>query len=184
MVTPSERQAALAATSVWWFGLVSGITFLVLGFIILSFEDVSLLTVSILIGLSFLFAAFSWLIAAIVSSWWFIIGSVIAFCAAFVAFVYPGETLTVLGLLLGWFLLIAGIFDVFAALANRRRELWWAVLLQGIIMIALGVWAVGEDDRSVFLLLTLTGVYCVIRGIGDILGAFLIRKVRHELEAA
>jgi uncharacterized membrane protein HdeD (DUF308 family) len=184
MVTPSERQAALASTSLWWFGLVTGTIFLVLGFLILSFSEVSLLTVSILIGLAFLFTAFSWFVAAIIVSWWFVIGAVLAFCAALVAFVYPGETLVVLGLLLGWFLLIAGILDVLSSLVHRHRELWWAGLIQGLVMLALGVWAVGEDDRSVFLLLTLTGVFCVIRGVGDILTGFMLRRVRHELEAA
>lgn len=184
MLTAEERQAAIGVTSLWWLGVVTGILYLILGFVVLSFDTQSLLTVSILIGISFLFSALSYFIAAVLESWWFAVGGILAFIAGVVAFAYPNETLVVLGLLLGWTLLIAGILDIVGSLTNRARELWWLGLVQGIVMMVLGVWAVGEDDRSVFLVLTLTGIYCVVRGVGEIMNAFLLRRVRHELQAA
>ena len=183
MTLAAERRQVEHLGSLWWLGVLVGILYLFLGFFILSFDADSLLAVSILIGISFLFTSFAWLTVGMLqrqARWWFAIGGILAFVAAIVAFVYPGETLVVLGLLLGWFLLIAGIVDIVDAIMSRDRDLWWVELLQGIAMVVLGVWAAGEDTRSVFLLVTLTGVFCVIRGIGDILGAFLLRRATRE----
>jgi uncharacterized membrane protein HdeD (DUF308 family) len=182
----AERRRTEHLGSLWWLGVLVGILYLFLGFFILSFDADSLLTVSILIGISFMFTGFAWLTVGMIqrqARWWFAIGGILAFVAGIIAFAYPGETLVVLGLLLGWFLLVAGIVDIVDALASRDRDLWWVGLLQGIAMLIIGVWAAGEDTRSVFLLVTLTGVFCVIRGIGDILGAFLLRRAARELAA-
>ena len=186
MLSSAERESAKAVSSLWWLMLVTGILFLILGFIVLSYSTTSLATVSILIGISFLFTGVTWLIAGFMYQemrWWYLIGGALGVIAGIIAFAYPSETLTVLGLLLGWFLLVAGVVDVTVALMNRHTEHWWLTLIQGLIMLVLGVWAAGEDNRSVFLLLTLTGIFCVIRGIGEIIAAFALRKVKHELQA-
>ncbi len=186
MLTPYERGAAEATSRLWWLGLITGILFLILGFIVLSYDADSLTTVAILIGVAFIFTGVSWLVGASQVpelKWWFIIGGILALIAGIITFAYPSKTLLVLGLLLGWFLLVAGVVDIVVALMHRHHDLWWLTLLQGIIMFALGVWAAGEDDRSVFLLLTLTGVFCVIRGIGEIITAFGLRSVKHDLRS-
>jgi uncharacterized membrane protein HdeD (DUF308 family) len=187
MQSPEDRKNFVAATSLWWLGILTGIVFLVLGFVVLSYDAGSLLAVSVLIGISFLFTGLTWLIAGVTQHemrWWFLVGGALALIAGIIAFAYPDETLVVLGLLLGWFLLVAGIIDIVGALANRDAELWWLGLVQGLLMLVLGVWAAGEDGRSVFLVLTLTGIYCVLRGVGEILTAFLVHKVREEAQVA
>jgi uncharacterized membrane protein HdeD (DUF308 family) len=186
MLSSAERESAKAVSGLWWLTLITGLLFLILGFIVLSYDTASLATVAILIGVSFLFTGASWLLAGFMHAemrWWYLIGGALGVIAGIIAFAYPEETLVVLGLLLGWFLLVAGVIDVVVALANRHTEHWWLTLIQGLLMFVLGVWAAGEDDRSVFLLLTLTGIFCVIRGIGEIVVAFALRKVKHELQA-
>ncbi|MGI9540366.1 MAG: DUF308 domain-containing protein [Miltoncostaeaceae bacterium] len=42
----------------------------------------------------------------------------------------------------------------------------------------------GEPDRSVLLLTTIVGIFCVIRGIVDIVRAFRLRSIGKELRAA
>jgi len=54
----------------------------------------------------------------------------------------------------------------------------------GIVMFGLGAWAVREDERSVILLVTIVGVYCLLRGMMMIIAAFLLRKIKRELQAA
>jgi uncharacterized membrane protein HdeD (DUF308 family) len=186
MLTPAQRDVAETVSRYWWLNLITGILFLILGFIVLSYDADSLLTVSILIGVSFVFTGVAWLFMAghvPDMKWWYIVGGILAIIAGIITFAYPDETLVVLGLLLGWFLLIAGVIDVVVSLTNRDRDLWWLGLIQGIIMFVLGVWAAGEDNRSVFLLLTLTGIFCVIRGIGEIVAAFGLRGLKKELRA-
>lgn len=166
------------AARLWWVPLLSGVLLLVLGFVVLSYSARSLAVLSIFIGVSFVMTGFSWLVLATVVDelrWFWIVGGILALAAGVVAFVYPGETLRVLALVIGWFLLVAGILDIVNSLLNRHVEGWWLGLAQGIVMLGLGAWAAGEDDRSVILLVTIVGVFCLIRGISDIVAAFRLR---------
>jgi hypothetical protein len=47
-------------------------------------------------------------------------------------------------------------------------------------MLVLGVWAAGEDDRSIFLLLTLVGIFLVVRGAGHLISAFGLRRLKRD----
>ena len=44
-------------------------------------------------------------------------------------------TFGVLAILLSWFLLLAGTFEIVASLMNRAAELWWLGLITGILMV-------------------------------------------------
>jgi uncharacterized membrane protein HdeD (DUF308 family) len=173
-----DRGQGEAEARRWWVPLVSGILLLVLGFVVLSYSAQSLVVLSIFIGVSFVLTGFSWLALATVVDelrWFWIVGGILALCAGTVAFVYPGETLRVLALVIGWFLLVAGILDIVNSLLHRHVEGWWLGLAQGIVMLGLGAWAAGEDDRSVILLVTIVGVFCLLRGINDIVVAFRLK---------
>mgnify|MGYP000067661403 CR=1 FL=1 len=167
------------AARLWWVPLVSGILLLVLGFVVLSYSVQSLVVLSIFIGVSFVMTGFSWLALATVVDelrWFWVVGGILALVAGVVAFVYPGETLRVLALVIGWFLLVAGVLDIVNSLVNRHVDGWWLGLAQGIVMLGLGAWAAGEDDRSVILLVTIVGVFCLLRGINDIVVAFRLKS--------
>ena len=178
------EQAARAVKGLWVVNLLVGILFVILGFVVLSYETASLTVVSVLVGVSFLLQGLGWLaVGAVVREfrWVWILSGVIGIVAAIISFAYPDETLRVLSLLIGWFLLVAGVLDVVSSLANRAADLWWLTLVSGIVMFGLGAWAVREPDRSVILLLTIVGVYCLIRGVTELFWAFRLRGLGKEL---
>ncbi len=182
-----DREVLAETSRLWGLLLVSGVLFLILGFVVLSYDTESLAVTSILLGLAFIMGGLSqFALASVAQSWrWlWILGGVIGLAAGVVAFAYPGETLVVLGLLLGWFLLVSGIVHVVFAMTNRDVDGWWLGLISGAIEIGLGAWAAGNPDRSVLLLITIVGIFCVIRGVVDIVRAFRLRKIRHELRPA
>ncbi len=115
------------------------------------------------------------------SGWVWIVLGLIALGAGIAAFVYSDETLRVLGLMLGWFLLFVGIIDVILALTNRDLEWWWLRLIRGAVFFGLGAWAAGEPDRSVLLIVTIVGIYCLLKGIVEIVLAFELRSARKHL---
>jgi uncharacterized membrane protein HdeD (DUF308 family) len=180
---PPERDFTLATARLWGVTFAIGVLFLILGFVILGYDDRSLTVLSIFIGISFLMTSMTWfLLAAVVDElkWFWVVSALLAFGGAIVAFAYPDETLKVLSLILGWFLLLTGIVQFIVALTNRDREGWWLNLLVGIILFGLGAWAVGETDRSLVLLTTIVGVYCVLKGILEIMLALSQRRLKRE----
>lgn len=182
-----SEQDARAAASLWPVGLVAGILYLILGFIVLSYDATSLSLVSILIGVSFMFTGITWLVllprVMPDLKWFWIVAGILAIVAGIVAFAYPDESLRVLSLIVGWTLLLSGLLDAISALASRDYEYWWLSLIAGLVMFGLGAWAVRETERSVVLLLTIVGVYCLVRGITEIVRAFRLRQVKQELTA-
>jgi uncharacterized membrane protein HdeD (DUF308 family) len=180
---PPERDFTLATARLWGVTFAIGVLFLILGFVILGYDERSLTVLSIFIGISFLMTSMTWfLLAAVVDElkWFWVVSALLAFGGAIVAFAYPDETLKVLSLILGWFLLLTGIVQFIVALTNRDREGWWLNLLVGIILFGLGAWAVGETDRSLVLLTTIVGVYCVLKGILEIMLALSQRRLKRE----
>jgi uncharacterized membrane protein HdeD (DUF308 family) len=180
---PPERDFTLATARLWGVTFAIGVLFLILGFVILGYDERSLTVLSIFIGISFLMTSMTWfLLAAVVDElkWFWVVSALLAFGGAIVAFAYPDETLKVLSLILGWFLLLTGIVQFLVALTNRDREGWWLNLLVGIILFGLGAWAVGETDRSLVLLTTIVGVYCVLKGILEIVLALSQRRLKRE----
>ena len=184
-ITTAERDEAWAASRHWFLKLLLGILFLVFGFIIFGYDDRSLKLLSIFVGVSFLLTALSWFLIAIVVEelrWLWIVAGLIGAGAGVAALVYPDETLKVLSLFLGWFLFLGGIVQFIGAVtAHRDREGWWTGVIVGVLFVGLGAWAVADADHSLAILTTLVGIYCVVKGVYEIVVALYLRRVKHEL---
>ncbi len=179
---PSMEQAA----RMWGWLLTAGIALVILGFCVFSIRADTLDVLGILAGIAFIFVGFNFIFASSVApggwKWFFIIGGIVAIAAGIVAFANPYNTVLALSMLFGWFFLIAGILDVIRAFMNTHRPYWWLGLITGLIEIGLGAWAVNDVTNSVVLLVTVIGVYCIVKGIAEIFLAFQLRAIKHELE--
>ena len=66
------------------------------------------------------------------------------------------------------------------ALATRHElDLWWLLLIAGVIEVLFGFWASGAPVRSAWLLLLWVGIGALIRGGTQLVLAFQVRKI-HE----
>src|SRR5262249_9710716 len=110
-----------AYASSWWLFLVAGILWLLLGFVILSLRPRSVSVTVILIAFAFWLGAFTMFLAATVTrgGWRVlaIVGGILAIGAGVAAIAWPEPTLRVLGVLVAWYLLFRGIFDIAVALS-------------------------------------------------------------------
>jgi uncharacterized membrane protein HdeD (DUF308 family) len=174
-----------AYASSWWLFLVAGILWLLLGFVILSLRPSSVSVTVILIAFAFWLGAFTMFLAATVTrgGWRVlaIVGGILAIGAGVAAIAWPEPTLLVLGVLVAWYLLFRGIFDIAVALSHTHVKGWWLGLIGGIIEIALGAWAIGNPDRSVLLIITIVGVWTIFRGVFDLVAAFRLRDLKKSL---
>ena len=74
-------------------------------------------------------------------NWWVLaLRGVVAIIFGVLAFVWPGLVLLSLVLLFGAFALVDGVLAVIAGIASYgRSERWWAMLLEGVAGIIIGV---------------------------------------------
>lgn len=105
----------------------------------------------------------------------FVVGGVLAFLE-------PFQTFGVLALLIGWFLVIKGIFDVTFSIAGHKEiPLWGLQLAAGIIELLIGIWALGYPGRSAWLLVLWVGIGALVRGVSDTITAFRVRSIGRSL---
>ncbi len=53
-------------------------------------------------------------------------------------------------------------------LKQATKAAWWIILIQGIIMLILGLMLLGHPDKTLVVLITLLGIFWLINGILDI----------------
>ena len=93
------------------------------------------------------------------------------------AFIWPGATIIVIGILFGAYALVDGIFAIFAAVrAAETKQRWWPFLLEGIVGILIAA-ITFYDIRITLLALYLTiAAWAFITGIFEIVAAIQLRK--------
>jgi uncharacterized membrane protein HdeD (DUF308 family) len=168
----------------WWLFLVTGISWTIVGVILLRFDYTTVRAISILFGIVAISAGILEVVVMMLAQgWWKLLHAVLA--VAFVAtgivsFIHPGDTFVALAAVISFFLVFAGTFDIITSIATRREiEVWWLQLIGGIILLALGFWAAGYYGRSAILLVAWVSAFALIRGVRDIVLAFRVRELTH-----
>jgi uncharacterized membrane protein HdeD (DUF308 family) len=165
----------------WWLWLVFGIAWMIVAVAILQFDQASITTVGVLVGLMFLATgAQQFAVATLVDGGWlFALFGVLFVIAGVIALISPENTFAALADILGFLFLIVGVFWVLEAFAGRQvNELWWVGLLSGILMIILAFWTGGQFFiQKAYVLLVFAGVWALLQGVTDIIRAFQIRKL-------
>jgi uncharacterized membrane protein HdeD (DUF308 family) len=166
--------------------LITGIAWILVGLIVLRFDYTSVSAISLLFGFVAIAAGvMEIMVMFLAAGWWKVLHIVLAIVfivAGIVAFIHPGDTFEALAAVFSFFLIVAGTFDIIVSISTRHEiEVWWLQLVGGIIELALGFWAAGYYGRSAVLLIAWVAAFAVIRGVRDIVLAFRIREVQHEV---
>lgn len=166
----------------WWLWLVAGIVWIIVGFVILQFDDSSIRAVGIIIGVMFLVAGLQYVVVGTQAegwNWlWYIFGAFLI-VGGLVAMFNPERTFVAIANIIGFIFLMIGIIWIIEAFATKTyNDLWWLTLITGILMIALAFWLGNQFffDKAATLLV-FAGVWALMRGIIDIIGAFQVKKV-------
>jgi uncharacterized membrane protein HdeD (DUF308 family) len=167
----------------WWMFLLTGIAWLIIGWIALRFTPASVATVGVLLGVLFLFSMFNeFLLASVRSSWrWLhvLMGVIFAFGAAW-SFARPFDAFWTLASILGLLLIFRGTLDIISSVdAREGNSAWWLGLVAGILEILLGFWA-SQQYYAIqgTLLLVWVGLFALFRGISEFVIAFELRKAQ------
>ncbi len=111
-------------------------------------------------------------------NWWLLfLRGVAAIVFGVLVFVWPGLTLFTLVILYGAYAFADGIFSLGAAIAGRGGGVptWWLVVT-GLVGIAAGLITFVWPGLTVLLLIMFIGVWAVVHGVFEIVGAIELRK--------
>lgn len=105
-------------------------------------------------------------------NWWLLaLRGLLAVLFGLLALVWPGVTLVVLVLFFGAYALVDGLFAVIGSLTSRGEQHWWALLLEGLAGIAIGVITFVWPGLTGIVLLYLIVAWAVVTGILEIVAA-------------
>ncbi len=112
-------------------------------------------------------------------NWWlFAVRGALAIVFGVMALIWPEQVKVALVLLFGAYALVDGSFAVIAGIASHRYfERWWAVLLEGVAGILVGVLTFFWPNITGLVLLYFIAAWAVVTGIFEILAAIEFRRV-------
>ena len=183
---PDTREAARQVTSLWWLWLVVGICWIVASLVILQFDQASVKTVGVIVGLMFAFAAVQqFVLAAMVDRlrWLWVLFGVLFGAASVICFINPENTFAAIADILGFLFLTVGIWWVIRGFVERgANPVWWLGLISGGLMIILAFWTSGQFFiEKAYTLLVFAGIWAMMQGVGDIIRAFAVRSIGKQL---
>ena len=182
-----ERELLREEARGWWIYLITGSIWLIFGWIVLSArsEITTVWAVAVYAGvLFFMFGLGELLAAFVVDSWRWLHAAlgVIGIIAGFVAFAWPDQTFLTLAALIGWFLLFDGTMQLSVAIMRRHEyDLWWLLLILGVVEILIAFWAIGYPGRSIVLLIIWVGASALAKGIALIVNGFALHSSAKHL---
>ncbi len=119
------------------------------------------------------------MITMLARNWWlFALRGLFAIIFGILAFVWPGATIAALIILFSAYALVDGVFSVIAGIAAYgERERWWAVLLEGIASIIIGLITFFWPEVTALILLYLIAAWAIVTGVLEIVAAIQLRRV-------
>ena len=185
MGMPETDEAVRRTTRLWWLWLVTGIAWTAASLVILQFDEASIRTVGIIIGIMFGFAALQQFVYAAFAPtlrWLWALFGVLFAAAAVVAFINPEETFAGLADISGFLFLLVGVWWIVKSFLDRAGSgVWWLGLVAGVLMVILAFWTSGQFFiEKAYTLLVFAGIWALMQGIVNIAAAFAIRAMRDE----
>jgi uncharacterized membrane protein HdeD (DUF308 family) len=112
-------------------------------------------------------------------NWWtFAVRGVVAVIFGVLALIWPGQALQALVLVFGAYAFVDGIFAIFAGIASYRYfDRWWAVLLEGVAGVVIGLLTFFWPNITALVLLYFIAAWALITGIFEIVAAIQLRRV-------
>jgi len=179
----SERDAAHLLSRGWWLWLLAGIAWVVAALVVLQFDQASITTVGVIVGIMFVLSGFQQLaMAAMVDSlrWVWALFGVLFIVAGLICMFNPEDTFAGLADILGFIFLMIGVWWTIRAFVERAvSPLWWLGLITGLLMLVLAFWTSGQFFvEKAYTLLVFAGIWALAQGLTDIVRAFQVRALR------
>ena len=132
------------------------------------------------------------MLTSLTKNWWtFLLRGVIAIVFGALALIWPEQAKLALVLLFGAYVLVDGMFSVFAGIATYQffNRWWamvipgeWALILSGLLSILFGGLLIAFPGAGVVSVVWIIGIYAIFFGVLMAVFAFRLRGLRRDLE--
>jgi uncharacterized membrane protein HdeD (DUF308 family) len=170
----------------WGWYLVGGILSMIFGMFVISYRHASVYAIIYLASGFFIAVGVFEIIGAIRMArqrWLHLIFGVIWIGVGVVGFVWPHITIFIVAVLIGWAFLVLGIFDIIDSIRNHFLPYWWAYLVRGIIIVAIGFLCIRHPGAPLTALVVLIGIAAILFGAVEVIGAFSARHATKHWDA-
>lgn len=107
------------------------------------------------------------------------IGGALSILLGFLVLRQPLQTVVVIGLLIGAWLVVRGVFDIVEGAAGRTASRAWSVVV-GIVSVVAGAIVLLQPDLSLKALVVIVGVWMIVYGILLALTPLVLKRVLSE----
>jgi uncharacterized membrane protein HdeD (DUF308 family) len=167
----------------WWVLVLQGALGILFGVVAIAFPDIALITLAYFFAAWLLIAGFTqvaegWRVAeARGRSWPFALMGVVSIVAGILAALIPGITILGLVLLLGSWLVIVGVMEIYAAWRIRKEVSGeWVLALGGIVRLAVGAIVLAMPIVGAVLTVTLIAIWSIVGGLTALFLGFRLRR--------
>jgi uncharacterized membrane protein HdeD (DUF308 family) len=187
LMTPENDWRPLALLN-WRASFVFGLVTLILGIIVAFRPTQSLNVIAVLLGIAMIVSGAYQVARAFDGRenerMWRGVSGVLFILAGLVLLRHLHLTVALIGLFIGFSWVIQGVAALMEAVASRgrRTSTGWSVLF-GVISLIAGIVVISAPITSVNALTIFMGIWLIIMGLMEMLGAFVIRHEAGKLEA-
>ena len=188
---PDEPGTALppafAAASTWKVTLIAGIITLILGLVVAFRPSGSLNVIAVLIGVVLIIGGLFHLISMFGSGAshrvWLGISGLLLVVLGVILIRHLHLTVALMGLIIGIAWIVQGLSALAAGLSGAVGEGrgWW--IFFGIVSLIGGIVVTAFPTNSVTVLAVLVGIWFIVQGLFEIIGAFMFRRMVHHEQA-
>ena len=183
-----SRAAAEQVASNWWMLLLNGIVLVVVGFLIFTINW-TIRELATFIGAVFIFQGVAQALTTGIDARVRranVIAGLLSIAAGVAIIVWPGPGVVTVAIFLGAWLVVSGTLNIVSAFAARRLmpDLWWLVLLLGLLEIPLGVLALANPGATLAAIITVGGIWAVAVGVSRIMLSFELKRLPETLDDA
>ncbi len=179
--TPGAEEAP---SWTWWILLLVALCTLAVGVLLLVAPHRTLSTLAVILGIYLLVVGALWICVGIAvkevrgTGLW---RGVIALIVGAILIRHPSDSINVLALAFGIFLMVAGVFELVAAVEYRERRGWR--ILEGVVDLAVGILIISWPQFGIYTFAIVLGIALIVRGIVEawlaLAGITLSRRDRH-----
>jgi len=180
-------EEARKSTRWWWLLVLFGLASIALGVTALASRIDAVATLVAVFAGSLIFAGLAELAFTSTTrdhKWPGILAGVASIAAGFIALAWPSVTLVVLAVLIGASLISWGVYRIYLSFVDPYVRPRAVTLIEGVLLLALGVLALAWPNVSILVLAVLVGVFFIGFGIFSFVSGLHMLDLHHTLKKA